>query len=371
MRFLCRCVAAAAALVLVGGMLGQAASRAARPARKVDAPSLVNRPDAWFASAEGKAYVENILTWQGHGPGGVMGWPKAYDASLPRPVGDAAVAGIEWDGIATIDNGATTSELRILARAVTLNREPGAADKVKAAFEKALDAMLAGQYENGGWPQRFPPPKNYGSHITFNDNAMTLLMTEMKEIGAGKAPFAFVDEGRKAKAQAAFERGVACILNCQIVVGGTLTGWCAQHDEVTLKPAGARAYELPSISGSEGAAVALLLMTIDKPDDRVKHAVEAAATWFEAAKISGKRVAAARAADGSPDRVVVDDPNGALWARFYDLETGKPFFCGRDGIKKASLAEIEQERRTGYAWYGTWGARVATEYAAWKRRTGQ
>ena len=25
----------------------------------------------------------------------------------------------------------------------------------------------------------------------------------------------------------------------------------------------------------------------------------------------------------------------AQWARFYDLETGKPFFCDRDGIKKA------------------------------------
>ena len=42
-----------------------------------------------------------------------------------------------------------------------------------------------------------------------------------------------------------------------------------------------------------------------------------------------------------PDTKVIDDPAApALWARFYDLETGKPFFCGRDGIKHDSLDQI-------------------------------
>ena len=79
----------------------------------------------------------------------------------------------------------------------------------------------------------------------------------------------------------------------------------------------------------------------------------------------------ATAADGSRDRVVVDDPNSIIWGRFYDLENGKPFFSGRDGVKKWSLAEIERERRTGYAWYGNWGKPVADEYAKWKKRMGE
>jgi PelA/Pel-15E family pectate lyase len=52
--------------------------------------------------------------------------------------------------------------------------------------------------------------------------------------------------------------------------------------------------------------------------------------------------------------VLQKDPNGVVWARFYDLETGKPFFSGRDGEKRWNLAEVELERRVGYGWYGTW-----------------
>ena len=54
-----------------------------------------------------------------------------------------------------------------------------------------------------------------------------------------------------------------------------------------------------------------------------------------------------------------------LWARFYEIETNRPFFCGRDGVKKYDIAEIESERRNGYAWYGTWGKSVAERYARW------
>jgi pectinesterase len=37
-------------------------------------------------------------------------------------------------------------------------------------------------------------------------------------------------------------------------------------------------------------------------------------------------------------------------------------------VKKATLAEIEAERRNGYAWYGNWGEAVAKQYAAWQKR---
>ncbi len=349
---------------------------ASRTTRAADAPSFAGRPDAWFITPEGRSTLDNILSWQGHGPGGVMGWPKAYDATKPRP---ADGGGVEWEGTATIDNNATYTELRLLARAVTLEPDAARRQTLRTAFEKGLDAALTAQYENGGWPQRWPAPKNYGSHITFNDNAMTHLMMLLKDISGGKAPFAFVDEDRRRKAQTAFDNGVDCILKCQIVVKEKdatgketekLTGWCAQHDEVTLKPANARAYELASISGSEGAEIISLLMNIEKPDERIKRAIQAGAAWFDSAKIVGKKVANTTT-NGARDRVLVDDPASTLWARFYDVETGKPIFCGRDGVKKSSMAEIEQERRAGYAWYGNWGANVAKEFAAWKKRVGE
>src|SRR5262245_437081 len=83
--------------------------------------SRVDRPGDWYRSEEGQRNVDNILTWQGHGPMGVMGWPQAYDTAIPRP---ADGGGLEWNSIATIDNDATYSELRVLARAITLE-SPG------------------------------------------------------------------------------------------------------------------------------------------------------------------------------------------------------------------------------------------------------
>ena len=102
-----------------------------------------------------------------------------------------------------------------------------------------------------------------------------------------------------------------------------------------------------------------------------------AMAWLRMVQIEGirvSRVAAPReeflrhAADF--DVVVVEDPTAPLiWARHYEIETNRPIFAGRDGIKKYSLAEIERERRTGTAWYGNWPAKLlAKEYPAWKEK---
>jgi len=42
-----------------------------------------------------------------------------------------------------------------------------------------------------------------------------------------------------------------------------------------------------------------------------------------------------------------------------------PFF-----LRRYSLAEIENERRTGYAWYGNWPAQALAEVPAWRTRWG-
>ena len=63
------------------------------------------------------------------------------------------------------------------------------------------------------------------------------------------------------------------ILNCQVKIKGKLTVWGQQHDEVTLAPAGARAYELPSLTGNESAGLTLLLMEIEKPSQRIRDSI--------------------------------------------------------------------------------------------------
>ncbi len=193
---------------------------------------------------------------------------------------------------------------------------------------------------------------------------MVNILELVRDVSRSEA-FRFVDEPRRTACGRAFEAGIHCILQCQVKVGGRPTVWCAQHDEKTLEPRGARTYELPSLSGMESAGILLLLMSLEDPGPETVQAVHAGVRWFESSKLTGIRQ---RMINGN--KVIVPDPNAPpLWARFYEIDTNRPFFCGRDGVKKYDLAEIEAERRNGYAWYGPWGSRVAAQYARWKERT--
>jgi len=73
------------------------------------------------------------------------------------------------------------------------------------------------------------------------------------------------------------------------------------------------------------------------------------------------------------DRIVVEDAAaGPLWARFYEINTGRPIFSGRDGVVKYSMAEIEHERRTGYNWYTKAPAELLEkDYPAWHEKWGK
>jgi pectate lyase len=308
------------------------------------------QPDDWYRSSEGTRITTNILSWQSpHGS-----WPKNGNTATQPYTGDPQ----KIQG--TFDNGATTDELRFLARVYRVTKD----GRSKQAFLKGIDHILAAQYPSGGWPQFYPPSEQYHRHITFNDNSMVRVLEFLREI-ATSADYAFLDDARRRSAQTSFERGIACILKCQIPVNGKLTVWCAQHDEKDYRPVGGRTYELVSLSGAESADILRFLMSLEKPSPEIIRAVEAGAEWFESARLTGIRVARTN----GNDRAVLKDPSAPpLWARFYEIETNRPMFSGRDGVKKYSMAEIERERRNGYAWYGNWGAEVARDFAKWKEK---
>ena len=327
-----------------------AGTAAVAPATAAGFPweSLAARPDAWYRGDEAARLAANILSHQSDRGD----WPRNLDTSAAPYRGDRS--GLRG----TFDNGATVGEMRFLARAfVATNRAP-----YRDAFTRALDHVLAAQYPGGGWPQSAPPGKGYARHITFNDDTMVNLLELVRDVSRSDG-FRLVDRPRREAAGRAFEAAIACILKCQVRVDGRLTAWCAQHDEATLEPRGARSYELPSLSGGESAGILMLLMSLEKPSPDVCRAVRAGARWYEDAQLVGIRQVV-----GDGDKKIVSDPAAPpLWARFYEIGTNRPFFCGRDGVKKASLAEVEPERRNGYAWYGEWGRRVLERYARWEK----
>jgi PelA/Pel-15E family pectate lyase len=341
---MCRC--SSMTIRILSGLVASLALGAHTFADSV-AENLVKKPDGWFSSDEGRVALQNVLSWQTeHGD-----WPKNLDTTTQKSSGDAKrPAG-------TFDNGATTGELRLLARAFRVTGDA----RFKQAFLRGFDHIIKAQYANGGWPQFYPLSTDYHRHITFNDGTMIRLMEFLRDT-TREEDFIFLDADRRAAAAAAVERGVGCIVNCQVIVDGTRTVWCAQHDAESLVPVQARSYELPSLSGAESAGILRFLMSIDDPSADVVRAVKSGTAWFDAVKIKGYRY---RKSQSGP--ALTPDPQAPpLWARFYEIKTNRPMFSDRDGVVKFDIEQIGAERRGGYTWYGsTWGENVLKEYAKW------
>jgi len=323
-------------------------------------------PDEWYGSEESLAIADNVLLYQRN----IGGWPKNILFHQPISVSEKAVILENKNNPdAIFDNGATTTEMRFLAKMYSKVRN----DRYKVAFEKGLRFILKAQYENGGWPMFYPLKQGYYTHITFNDDATFRLMTLLKDIYMGETLYAFVNNHELISgAKDAWVRGLSCILKTQIVVNGKPTVWCAQHDEITFLPAKARAYELPSFSGAESVGLLKILMDIENPSPEIIRSVKGGIKWLEEHQLRNTRWDSFTNSAGKSDRRIVNDPKaGSMWARFYDLETCLPYVSDRDGIKKNTLEEIGYERRNGYSWYTTLPQKILDYYPIWNEKWGK
>lgn len=167
----------------------------------------------------------------------------------------------------------------------------------------------------------------------FNDDAIVNTLEILHDIMTAEFPYDgdLTDKAMRQRLSKAFDKGIECILATQIVTDGQLTVWCQQHDRETLKPASARAYELPSYCSAESAAIVSLLMTLPKPDARIKRAVHGAMKWFDTYKLTGLRCERSAGEHGVRDTRLVEDPQaGPIWARYYDLKYCEPYVCDRE-----------------------------------------
>lgn len=324
-----------------------------------------NMPDSWYGTEQAAQIADKVLIYQTE----IGGWPK--NTGFHMEVNQEEMDRVRTSGIgATFDNEATIMEMRFLAKVYKYRKEA----KYRDSFLKAFHYILKAQYENGGWPQFYPVRKGkgvaYSGCITYNDGAYVNVMNILKDIyedAASLIPLS-LDEVVKMQAKKAFYKGIECILKTQIQVNGVPTVWCAQHNEQTLEPARARAYELPSFSGAESVGIVLLLMELPEPSPEVIASVKGAVKWFDEHQIADMKFERYRDDQGEKNARLVPAMGEKLWARFYDLETGKPFFCDRDGVKKESIDEIGKERRGGYSWYVSAPDKVLKLYPKWLKK---
>ncbi|MES2709131.1 MAG: pectate lyase [Verrucomicrobiota bacterium] len=311
------------------------------------------KPDAWYGTAEARKMAGSLLTWQT--PSG--GWTKNMDMTRrPRKLAQRWAPGEKWDYVATIDNRATTSQIEFLAKTAAASGPGPQGDRYRQAAEHGIYYLLAAQMPSGGWPQVFPLQGRYHDHITFNDDAMVRVLTLLRHVERGEAPWQFVSDSCRAAARHAVRRGTGCILRCQIVVKGQRSAWCAQHHAITLAPVPARAYEPASISGGESVNILRFLMSLDPDTPGVRQAVESGTAWFRKARLKPGQ-AGVEASRTQPE-----------WARFYELGTSRPIFSDSDGKIRYSYKEVKNKKDT-YAWHTSSPEKLLqTDYPKWKAK---
>lgn len=337
----------------------------------------LDRDTAWYASAPALAVAANILSFQT--PAG--GWGKNQPRNAaPRRPGQAFVTNNRskfltpgdfdtpenegWSYVGTIDNDATITEIRFLARVVqALPSAQSAAHRDSAL--RGLRYLLDAQFPNGGWPQVWPLQGGYHDAFTINDNAIVAVTELLWDVAAGSAPFAFVPESLRQAAQAASQRAIDGLLASQLRIQGQPGLWAQQYDALSLVPSSARNYEPAALCGAESAGILVFLMRLPQPDARVQQAVHGGIALLRRLAIEGK---AWRKVSESEGRLLVS-ASGAptLWARYYDTDTLQPIFGDRDKSLHDDVADISLERRNGYAWYGTAPSKALRAYATWSQ----
>ena len=322
-----------------------------------------------YKESEITKIADNILLYQRNNGG----WPKNYDVqAILTPQQTDSLIKTKDMVHTTFDNSTTYTHVDYLAQVYTLTH----IQKYRTACEKGIKFILSAQYPNGGWPQYYPLEKGYSRRITFNDGAYIGVMEVLKKIVTNDTNYSFLNKSLREKVAVAYKKGIDCILKSQIVDKGRLTAWCQQHDEVSLKPAWARAFEPPCICNGESVGIVLFLMGIDHPNQKIITSVQAAVKWFQDSEILNTRIETVQVAPEksiyktiTTDKVVViDSLSSPIWTRYYELETERPMFSDRNSKILYSLSEVSRERRSGYGWYTYAPHDVLNKYPKWETK---
>jgi PelA/Pel-15E family pectate lyase len=263
----------------------------------------------------------------------------AYRVDGPRPGAS---------DVSTLDDNTTQAALRFL---IELDQTLGFRDeRLHGAAMYALTKLLAVQYPNGGWPQRFSGPPDpaafpvkrasfpetwprewpgakYSTHYTFNDNAIADTIDVL--LLAGRVY-------NEPRFRAAAERTGDFILLAQLPE--PQPGWAQQYD-AAMQPVWARKFEPPSITGGEARGIITTLMRLARETGQEKYLapIPRALAYYRTCKLADGRL-----------------------ARFYELHTNRPLYFTRDYV----LTYDDGDLPTHYGFkIGNWVDTVAADFA--------
>ena len=272
---------------------------------------------------QGAREAAQALLWTQLASGG---WGTIHDYALPvarkqhyrRDLAAGDLERGERRAHTTLDDDKTQYALTFLLEFSQV-AESGMQEQVKAAVAFGLDALLAAQMTNGGWPQGFDGPA---------DASQAVKPVEMpvewprKHPQLDYTPYATLNDGNlvsvcdlllKAHEITGEERYLTAVKK----LGDFLLlaqcpepqrGWAQQYD-ADMRPAWARKFEPPCVSSLESVGALNVLHTIwlATGEDRYRAPFESALAWLESVRL----------------------PDGQ-YARFYELHTDKPLYFVKD-----------------------------------------
>ena len=203
-------------------------------------------------------------------------------------------------GNATFDDEATKHCAEFLLR-IYLEKHDTA---FLPALQSSIDFMLASQYDNGGWPQRFPLMYNhpfkgkadYSSFITLNDNVMP----------------ENIDFLLQCYASLGMEHLKQPILNAMHLMRdlqqkSPLAGWADQYTPDDLKPAHARSYEPRSINTGTTTSMIYKMLEFYRltGDTSFLDGIPAAIRFLESQKLPSELAAKVRQTPLQTDEIIM------------------------------------------------------------------
>lgn len=189
--------------------------------------------------------------------------------------------------VSSVYNGATTSELKYLAKYITVNKPEDS--KYQDAFVKGIKYLLTTQRDNGGWSMNPGSESGFNANIEVGNKAMTEVLTLLSDIAIlNNQDYVFARKAMNVdEIKSAVEKGNDFIVKSQISNNNKKSGWATQYDKSGNVTMG-HTYERESVSSYTTKDVIDYLMTIHNPSQDIKDAVESAYSWLKDVKIADK-----------------------------------------------------------------------------------
>ena len=198
--------------------------------------------------------------------------------------------------------------MQLILRMAEADRDPRYLD----AARRSVDFVLASQYDNGGWPQRWPVQKPFNHHghadytgyITFNDEVacknIEFLQLAYRLLGDERIP-----------------NSIARAMQVHVATQqpAPQAGWAMQHT-LDMKPAAARTYEPLALTTHTTADNVRALMAFyrETGDRRFLARIPEALDWLESVRLPADQV-----------------KNGRAFPTYVEIGSNRPLYVHRRG----------------------------------------